>query len=94
MYHLHGAGADWAWWLPMIALWALIVVGVLWLLRDRLAPHLRRDATGAQAPGAILKRRLAAGELSIDEYERLLEVLERPAPRRPEAESPSHPERT
>jgi hypothetical protein len=50
-------------------------------LRDRVAPAERRsDDFGAQLhpepPEQILKRRLAEGQISVEEYERLTEAMQ------------------
>jgi putative membrane protein len=60
--HMNGWSAGG--WLLMVAFWALIFVGVFWLIRaaagpDRESPH---DAS------EILERRLAQGEISTEEY--------------------------
>ena len=72
---MHDAG--WGWWLlmsiGMVAFWALIIVGVVWLARGR--PTELRQETPRERPDEILKRRLARGEISIDEYDQLHETL-------------------
>lgn len=60
---------SWGWGVLMaiglIAVWALIIGGALTLLRDR------RGAS----PGDVLKQRLAAGEITVEEYDRLRHAL-------------------
>lgn len=73
----------WGWWLLMslgtVAFWALVVYWVVFMARA--AGRDRSDGSPPQeSPEDILKRRLAAGEISIDEYERLHEALH-PQPR-------------
>ena len=53
----------------MIAFWALIIYAIVWLLRAR--PADRREQAPPEPPEEILKRRLAQGEISVEEYERL-----------------------
>jgi len=72
-------GGRWGGWGPPFfggLLWLLLIVGVALLV----AAVLRRDGRAAPAPPAeapleTLKRRLAAGELSLDEYETLKRAL-------------------
>jgi uncharacterized membrane protein len=65
-------------WLLMAGLWAgflaVVVWAVLWLF-----PHGRSDSDGPgkgrQDPAADLERRLATGEIDVDEYLRQREAL-------------------
>jgi putative membrane protein len=86
VWQMHDVG--WGAWLlmsvGMVAFWALVIYGVLRLV----------SATGSQAPDEgsrephdeVLKRRLAAGEIDVDEYELMRramaddEPVEPPAP--------------
>jgi putative membrane protein len=84
MFYMHDIG--WGWWLMMsigmVAFWALLVYGLVWLLRgDR---GQQREAVPEQGPDEILKRRLAAGEITIAQYENLREALDE-RPREPAA---------
>jgi hypothetical protein len=77
------------WLYPLISGVALCVVaaGVVWIVSSRWrerAAALAADAEpamGAAAPnltaGEILDRRLAAGEITVSEYEHLLQVIGR-----------------
>jgi len=80
MWHMHDVG--WGWWLlmsvGMVAFWGLVVFAVVSLFRG--AALGRSGQAGTEAPGALLKRRLAAGEITIEEYERLRGVLEEHTP--------------
>jgi putative membrane protein len=85
MFYMHGTGWGWGWWvlmsIGMIAFWALIIYGIVWLVRGGpTAPSGRTP----EPPEEILKRRLALGEISLDEYERLHAAI-RDATRRPVA---------
>jgi putative membrane protein len=81
MFHMHDIG--WGWWLfmsiGMLAAWALLVYGFVWLMRGE-RPQQRQDP--AEDAEQILKRRLAAGEITIDEYEHLRDALDE-KPREP-----------
>ena len=84
-----GVGADgmvismmgWGWlamllgFVVMIAILAAIVVGVIWLVRSfgGTDGHGARQETSAE----ILRRRLATGEISHEEYEQTKQTLER-----------------
>jgi putative membrane protein len=62
---------DWGpgWWivmgLMMIVFWGLVVAGIVWLVRY-LTPGSDRRETNATE---LLNRRLALGEVSVEEYE-------------------------
>lgn len=83
MWGMHDVG--WGWWLvstlAMVGFWAAIVYGVVWLARNGggsgSAPEER------EAPEEILRRRLAAGEISVEEYERVHGALSGEAPAQP-----------
>lgn len=79
MHHI-----GWGWWLlmsvGMVAFWTLLVYGLVWLVRG-VAPRPRQDVP-QETPKEILDRRLAAGEITVDEYERLRDALEE-QPRQP-----------
>jgi uncharacterized membrane protein len=64
----------------MLALWALLVYGLVFLLRGE-RPHQQPERS-EETPREILRRRLAAGEITIDEYEHVREALDE-QPRKP-----------
>jgi putative membrane protein len=72
--HMDDWGAGWwiAMALGMVLFWGLVIVGVVWLVRS--VPW-RADQRGA-GPIEILDRRLAAGEISADDYRERREILE------------------
>ena len=79
MWYMHGAG--WGWWIlmsvGMVAFWAAVIYLVVWLVRG--APPARRQEpteTSTETPLDLLQRRLAAGEISVDEYNERRQVLE------------------
>jgi putative membrane protein len=58
--------------LGMALFWGLVVVGVVWLMREAIGrPH---DGPG-EDPAAILDRRLAEGRLSVEDYEQRKRTL-------------------
>ena len=67
-----------------VVLLGLLVAFIVWLMQDqrRHRPHRDHYVTGGSA-SEILDRRLAAGEISIQEYERLKASLATPIPRPP-----------
>ncbi len=84
MWQMHDVGAGW--WvlmtIGMIAFWALVIWGVVTLVRG--LPSDRRGDRGAapgQTPMEILGGRLARGEISPEEYQRLRDALRDDAPR-------------
>jgi putative membrane protein len=72
--HDSDVGAGWmiAMMLGMVLFWGLIVVGVLWLLREAIGRS--HHGPGAD-PLAILDRRLAEGHISAEEYEQRKKTL-------------------
>jgi putative membrane protein len=88
MWHMHDLG--WAWWLVtsvgMIAVSALLIYGVVVLVsasRPTGPAEPPRDT-----PHVLLKRRLASGEISLDEYEQRRQIVvdtAPPPPREPAA---------
>lgn len=81
---MHNFG--WGWWLVMsvgmVAFWALVIYGIVWLLRGGGQDVPQRDVQRAESPREILERRLARGEISIEEYRRLSEALDEKPPSR------------
>lgn len=60
-----GAG----WWvamiLMMVAFWALVVFGAVWLVRSISGGH---HTIHHRDPAEVLEHRLASGEISVEEY--------------------------
>ena len=79
----HMSAAGWIlsvlWTLIIIA---LVVAGIVWLMSargDREKGEPIEDAQGTSAR-EILDRRLASGELSVEQYQQLRETIGGPAP--------------
>ncbi|MGW1724288.1 SHOCT domain-containing protein [Streptomyces sp. NPDC002306] len=76
-----GGPGPWILFFPLI--WAVVVIGVVTVLR-RTAPRGRRGPWSAlgearpsgDSPVAVLGRRFASGEIDEDEYWRRLSVLD------------------
>lgn len=96
MFYMHNStGWGWGWWMlmtiGMIAFWVLIIYAVVWLLRDRSSSQGQRRLPAQpppEPPEQILKRRLAQGEVSLEEYERLQAAIH-PLPPGPTTEQSS-----
>ena len=58
----------------MVAFWGLVIWGVVTLVRGA-ASGSRQPETDADRPLDILQRRLARGEISVEEYEELRDAL-------------------
>lgn len=84
MFYMHDIG--WAWWLlgwgGMILMWALLVYAAVLLVRGQPRERARRrlgfggtdrdpSPPLSEPPEQILSRRLAAGEITVDEYHEL-----------------------
>jgi putative membrane protein len=76
VWYAHDVG--WGWWLlmslGMVAFWGLLIYGVALLARRGSGPSAP-EARPPEPPLNVLQRRLAAGEISVDEYERLRDAL-------------------
>jgi putative membrane protein len=73
MFYAHNIG--WAGWLVMsigmVAFWTLVIWSILALVRGTSQPR----RTGDERPLETLQKRLARGEISVEEYERLRNTL-------------------
>ncbi len=74
----------WAWGLGMglgglvmLAFWGAVIAGIVLLVRSLSSGHVGPPAPSGESPIDILKRRHAAGEITLEEYERTRKVLER-----------------
>jgi putative membrane protein len=71
-------GGDWAWMTTMMVLfWGLIAAAVIALVRRTGVA----DAGSRTAPEEMLRRRLAGGEIDVEEYQHRLDVLRAPTAR-------------
>jgi uncharacterized membrane protein len=84
MFYMHDIG--WGWWallsIGVVVFWGAVVYAIVSFMRLRAVE--RADGPWPESPDQILKRRLAEGDLSIDEYERLNSTLH------PERRTPGH----
>jgi putative membrane protein len=64
---------DTGWWILMTAGWIVLWAFVIWAL-----VAVRRGRAD-RAPREILDRRLADGEITVEEYERLRDAMRSPA---------------
>lgn len=72
--HMDGWGAG-AWVLMalgMIGFWALVILGIVWLVRTLGGEPARSRAISATE---VLERRLAEGDISVDEYRQRRDAL-------------------
>jgi len=72
--HDSDVGAGWmiVMMLGMIVFWGLVIIGIVWLLREAIGRH---DSGSDADPLAILDRRLADGQISVEEYEQRKKAL-------------------
>jgi putative membrane protein len=68
---------------------ALVVAGVVWLISAASNREPQQPASNARAGSAreILDRRLANGELTVEQYKQLRETISDPAPATPDTGS-------
>jgi uncharacterized membrane protein len=75
-----------------VVLLGALVAFIVWLVQDqRRRPHRHHDIAGGSA-SEILDRRLAVGEVGVQEYERLKAALGAPASRPPSPTEPPAPQ--
>jgi putative membrane protein len=67
------AGSWWM-WLPMVLVWLGLFALIVWTLRAQAGTGSARSGDDARE---VLDRRLARGDLDVDEYRVLREELER-----------------
>lgn len=92
MWHMNDVG--WAWWLlmsvGMVAFWGLVIYGVVSLARSANSADRASAAPPGptESPQQVLKRRLASGEISVDEYDTLRTVIDDDTGPAAQAEAP------
>ena len=95
MFYMHGIG--WGWWLLMsfgiVAFWGLVIWGIVVLVRGGSSAP-RQPEQGTDQPIEIMQRRLARGEVSLEEYEELRDALIGRRPEWPKKRSQNAPKRT
>lgn len=84
----YGQGRDWGcfpmmgfgggWWgmIMGIAFWALIIIGLIFLIRWLVQNTGQRKESASHSPLDILKQRYARGEISKEEYQNMRRDLE------------------
>ena len=80
--HMDGWGAG-AWILMALGMdlfWGLVIVGLVWLVRSFSEGGSRRRLDASE----VLERRLAEGDISVEEYRERREALSAGPPRRAE----------
>lgn len=74
-WDMHDVGGGW--WvvmvLGMLIFWGLVIAAVVWLVRELSG---RRPAPQSERPLDVLQRRLAEGDISVEEFERRRQILE------------------
>lgn len=74
--HMGNWGAGW--WilmmLGMVVFWGLVIVGIVWVVRELAGRHEHGSSTDT-SPLDLLDRRLAEGQISPDEYEERRRIL-------------------
>ena len=68
--HMYGCGFGLMW-----ALWLIIAIVAIWAAIRFLTASPRGASGGSESPEEVLKKRYARGEISREEYERILQDL-------------------
>jgi putative membrane protein len=75
-WHDHMNTGGWVFMvLGNIVIWGLIFAFIIWLVQDWRGRQYHREITADPSAKEILDRRLAAGEIDVEEYERVRGVL-------------------
>lgn len=82
-YHMNNEHMDSGWGWGMAALMVIaavaIVALVIWFVRSASIPHAHvQPGPSLEAPMQVLDRRLAAGEITPDEYKERAAILDKP----------------
>src|SRR5665811_511859 len=91
-WHDHMNAGGWVFMvLGNIVIWGLIFAFIIWLVQDWRTRQHQRETTSSASAGEILDRRLASGEIGIEEYEQVRKTLGQPPREQPPgvASSPS-----
>ena len=85
MFYMRDVGWGWEFLMGvgMVVFWAVVVFGIVWLIRGGIGTTT--TTTPTPPPGEsesesaldILDRRLASGELTVEEYQERREAIER-----------------
>ena len=69
---------DGGWWvvmmIGMLLFWGLVILGIVWLVRELGGSRSSDGRSGGNAT-EILDRRLAEGDISVEEYEKRRALL-------------------
>jgi putative membrane protein len=83
-WHDHMNTGGWVFMvLGNIVVWGLIFAFIIWLVQDWRTRQHQRETTSGPSAVEILDRRLAAGEIEVEEYVRVRKVLGQPPEERP-----------
>ncbi len=81
MWGMHDNDVGTGWMIVMMVgmaiFWGLIILGLVWLLREAIGRNRRNGAADALG---TLDRRLAEGQISVEEYEQRRDVLTSQSP--------------
>ncbi len=79
-YYPHRSGVALLMVLGMLAIWALVGLAIVWLIRSIRSAQPTQTPPKAQSEGAeqILAERLARGEIDIEDYRARLAALKAP----------------
>ena len=75
---MHGdVGAGWmiVMMIFMVLFWALVIFGIVWLVRGFSVGSWSPSRERKETPSEILERRFAEGEISVEDYQQRKDVL-------------------
>jgi putative membrane protein len=78
-WHDHMNTGGWVFMvLGNIVIWGLIFAFIIWLVQDWRGRQNQREATTGPSATQILDRRLASGEIDVEQYEKVRNVIGQP----------------
>jgi uncharacterized membrane protein len=79
-WHDHMDTGGWAFMaVGNLVIWGLVLAFIFWLVQDWRSRQQHREMTHGPSAMQILDRRLASGEISTEEHERVRKALEHPS---------------
>ncbi|MBA3808096.1 MAG: SHOCT domain-containing protein [Solirubrobacterales bacterium] len=90
MFYQHHTGGWVFMALANIVIWGLILVFIVWLVQDLRTRRHRDHVASGMSASEILDRRLASGEIDVEEYQRLGTTLGQSSSTQPAGPGSTH----
>ncbi len=74
-YGWNGSGSNWFWMGGMMLFWIAVIAIGIWLVL-RITDRDHKEVKSIDTPRAILDRRFASGEMSVEQYAAARKLIE------------------